>query len=307
MEVIRLGAELNEYLMPGMDLPAPMERLITRGGGATKMPYFWLAKRGADLVICIRGAAEPGDFLIVLDFEGEAFQGGVAHRGVLKAARWIVEQCRPYIQQCTGRIICTGHSLGGATSGMVAAVLILEEKRQNVYTASFAPFPILTKNLTDQLAPTCTAFVYNNDIVPRLTHKNVSKFINQICPPGPNQQQSIMGLQQMVQMGMNMILSMNPMMSMFMGTTSLDPNYINSQIPVILQNLVRMSSNLPNYEYELPGKAYHLKKDQEGFPMVTPYTPEENYPINMMTISMYMQDHDGTLYMDSIFACDDLD
>ncbi|OHS96777.1 lipase [Tritrichomonas foetus] len=303
MDMIRLGAEMSEYVFPGAQLPAPNERVITRGGGQTFKPYFYAAKNGNDLVISVRGAAEPGDFMIVLDFTRVDFAGGKAHKGVLESARWIIEQCRKYIDECTGRIICCGHSLGGATSAMITAVLVLEEHKQNVFAVSMAPFPILTQDLCQQLENNISSFAFRNDIVPRLSSKNIGILVRSfVGPPGPQQQQQAMFLQGIVSQLILGILQYTPMIAPGVA------QQVQVQIPGITQKLLDMANRTEENEFYLPGKAFYLGYDEQQCPLVRPFTEaDSNSNFNILALMSSMSDHSGEFYTEILYSIDELE
>jgi hypothetical protein len=175
LDLVRVSAELSGLMFPWSALPHPCNRLLACGGGATGMPFFFACERNGDLFICVRSAAEPTDFLHILDFRGKP--SAQAHWGVLKSARWIISETRSHIDACTGRIVCCGHSFGGACSGMVAAVLSCEEQRENVIAICYGPFPILSADLSQSLEGIATSFVLRNDLVPRLSSANIKSLI----------------------------------------------------------------------------------------------------------------------------------
>jgi hypothetical protein len=300
LELIRLCAELSELMIPGSDLPAPNVKLITRGGGATLMPFFFACENGPDLFICIRGASEPADFLLVLDFEREDFAGGKAHRGVLRAARWIIDECRRFIDACTGRIVCCGHSLGGASSGMVAAVLTLEEHRPNVIGICQAPFPILSAELSEQLDASVTSFAFRNDIVPRLTSANVGSLVRMFAPPGPNQQQGIAAISGIVAQIMQGIMMQNPW-----GGTAIHGN-VQEQLPVVVDRLMRTSRETEPHEFVLAGRPYLLGFGPNAEPTVRRYVAEDGVA-NLAAFIMAIADHSGDIYREILYSLDVLE
>ncbi|KAH0787292.1 Lipase family protein [Histomonas meleagridis] len=182
------------------ELPLGLQKIITRGGGETEMPLFFLANGYKnDLFIVVRGATEAHDFVRCLNFGRTKFLDGEVHEGVLAAARWIIAQSREYIDECKGRIIVVGHSLGGATSSMIAAVLRLEEKKENVIAITAASFPIFSANIKKLTEPFITSFVFNNDVVPLLTQTNLQMIIQFMVATTGNLGQSVGGIIQMLQ------------------------------------------------------------------------------------------------------------
>ena len=163
------------------NLPLGLDKIITRGGGETEMPLFFLAQGYQDcLFLVIRGATETHDFIRCLNFDPVDFMGGKVHAGVYKAAKWIIKQSRRYIDQWCGRIIVVGHSLGAATGSTVAAILRLQERRENVTAITAGSFPVFSSNIRKLTKPFITSFVYNNDVVPKLSLKNIKAFLPMI-------------------------------------------------------------------------------------------------------------------------------
>jgi pimeloyl-ACP methyl ester carboxylesterase len=302
MDVVRLTVELSELMLPGCELPAPNVRLLTRGGGTTMMPYFFACRNGADLFICVRGAAEPADFLLVLDFERETFQDGQIHRGVARAARWIIAQCRRFIDECRGRIICCGHSLGGASAGMIAALLSLEERRQNVIGICQAPFPILTQNLARRLENMVTSFVYRGDIVPRLSAANTATIVRMLTAMMPDPNQAAVMVQGIVWQMIQGIMSMNPygLYNAQMAAA------MQAQLPGVVQRLVRSTQIVEPHEFVLPGRAYLLGSHADGNPSVRLYTAADA-TFNIATLITAITDHNGECYKDVIFMLEALE
>ncbi|KAH0790637.1 Lipase family protein [Histomonas meleagridis] len=301
MDMVRLGVELSELVYPGCDLPFPLEKIMTLGGGAYLNPFFVASKDTENLYIAIRGAAEPNDFMLCADFEREDFAGGKAHKGILKGARWIISNLRNYIDSCKGKILCCGHSLGGATAGMICAILTLEEKRSNVFSVSLAPFPILSANLANQLANNSVSFVFRNDLVPRLSAHNLSLLIHSFIPPGMNAQQVGLMIQPMLQQIFTGILATN-------NFTTFPTNPVDqTQISNVINTLINIADNASTIEeFELPGKSYYLDFDADGLPLCKPYTDAQK-AVNFLTIFTSITDHSGTFYEDTIYGIDELE
>ena len=299
MESIRLGAEMSELVYPFSELPSPNVKLFSDGGSNTFMPYYYVAKNENDLIIAVRGAAEPGDFMLVLDFTRIDFCGGKAHKGVLEAARYIIQKSRQHIDACTGRIICCGHSLGGATSAMIAAVLILEEHKTNVRAVSIAPFPILTQELCRQIEPYVTSFAFRKDVVSRLSAKNTGLIVRSIVPIGAQTEQSkqmIMGIAQTVISGILQVSGFS---------NAQTESQIRQQLPQITDRLISCASTEEKFEFYLPGKAYYLDYDQDGIPYARPYT-EQDAVFNMQILMQGIYDHGGENYNDVLYALEEL-
>lgn len=293
MDMARLCITIQDFMPFGEPLPSPLEKQITRGGSGH--PYFFLATGDDNVYISIRGACEPDDFAICLDFERADFAGGKAHRGILEAARWVIDQCQKYIDNCKGKIICTGHSFGGATSSMICAILRLERNMNNVYAVSMAPFPILSPDLKAKTTKYIMSFAYNGDVVPRLNSRNIGMIVNMFCPPGPNQQNGIMMLQGMLQQ----MFGIAQQSVMPQGASSTN---ISQKLPQLVQRLVQFAQRPEPVELVMPGTAYHIQATPDG--NVNFVIFNENQPLNLMLAMGGLMDHNITNYIDNIMCWD---
>jgi hypothetical protein len=302
MELVRLSVELSDLMLSSSDLPGPAVKLITRGGGSSMMPFFVACRNANDLFICIRKSSEPSDFLLVLDYEREYFQGGYVHRGVLRAARWIIEQSRRYIDECDGRIICCGHSLGGASAGMVATVLTLEEHRQNVIGICTAPFPILTENLVQLLEPTVISFVYCGDIVPRLSSVNTGRIVRMFTSMTANPQQAADMIQHIVAQLIQGVMTPTAF-GQFDSQTAAS---LQAQLPSAMQRLMRNAQMPEADEFVLPGRAYLLELDHDGNPWARLYMAADA-GFNVMAFPTFIVDHSLNCYHNALFLLDSVE
>lgn len=279
-------AEASEGGFNVGEFPPQLEKIITRGGPTENMPLFFLAKEkgSEDLYIAVRGATETCDFVRVLNFKHSPFLTGEVHGGVLEAARYVISESRKYIDACKGRIICTGHSLGGSTSAIIAAILRLEEKRENVICISEAPFPVFTEDIKKLTETFATSIIYNNDVVPLLSHKNIYTFLHQMVPPEAQQNPQIAAaaVGQIVQQLIIGILKSR-------GVT--DPDVINSireKIPVIVSNLMQSPSD--QKELYLPGKMFQVIMKGQNLYEIAPFVEGNPLP-NILSLMIGVQDH----------------
>ena len=293
LELIRRCLCLYDFSPYGSPLPSPLEKVFTRGGGSTMKPQFFLAKGGNDLYISVRGAAEPGDFAIVLEFNREDFLDGKVHKGVLDSARWIIEQCNSYIENCTGNIICTGHSLGGATSAMIATLLRYEKGIDNVFAISFAPFPIFSESVAQMSKDFICSFVYGNDVVPHLSAKTIGTLVNMFIPPGPQQQNGINMMQGMVMRLLQGIMQQNGM-SDYSSTAQ-----INARMPKIMQSLIQIARGEEKEEFFVPGTSYHFIRDNGE---IVCRLFDETLAFNIMASLVGIADHSFLNYEEAIIC-----
>ncbi|KAJ1293922.1 hypothetical protein BS78_01G106700 [Paspalum vaginatum] len=94
-------------------------------------PYRLLHDRArGEVVLAVRGLglARPEDYRLLLDAGGpEPFAGGHAHRGLLRAAVWLLDCEGPALQRMVAearcrRLVFVGHSLGAGVAALAAVV-----------------------------------------------------------------------------------------------------------------------------------------------------------------------------------------
>ena len=298
-DTVRLCVEIQDGLIPGASLPPNMERKLYRGGGTSFKPMFFLLTQDNDVYIVIRGAAEMMDFAACLDFPPVPFQGGFLHHGILESARWIIEQSRSYIDNCTGRIVCTGHSYGGALTTMITTLLYLEEHK-NVIGVAFAPFPCVSTSINNKIHDRIVSFVYNNDIVPRLNQSLVTTLINVFFPQGVNAIQ----LETFLMPILSGIIQQGAMFGFASPSIS-----VQQFIPKIV-NQILQTRNVPSEQGYYPaGSIYYITTNvEEGIPV---FTKVQQVPqlstLNLMTIMSYIMDHNAQTYFDNILFLEELD
>ena len=296
-DTVRLCVEIQDGLMPGATLPPNMTTRFYRGGGSTYKPMFFLLTSGNDVYIIIRGAAEMMDFAACLDFTPVPFEDGFLHKGILESARWIIQQSRQYIDNCTGRIICTGHSYGGALTTMITTLLFLEEHK-NVIGVAFAPLPSISTSIANKIHDIIVSFVYNNDIVPRLNQLLISNLVKLFFPQGVNpiQLQTFLApiLAGIVQQG-----------AMFGVPVQNQQDFI----PKVIDQILKASNNTQKEQvYCLAGSIYHITPNlDEGTPRFTKVQqiPQLNN-LNLMSIMTFIMDHNAQTYFDDILFLEEL-
>ncbi|TVU45407.1 hypothetical protein EJB05_04894, partial [Eragrostis curvula] len=99
-------------------------------------PYRILHDRErGEVVLAVRGLglARPEDYRVLLDAGGpEPFAGGHAHRGLLRAAVWLLDREGPALRRMVAeqggpgacRLVFVGHSLGAGVAALAAVVTV---------------------------------------------------------------------------------------------------------------------------------------------------------------------------------------
>jgi hypothetical protein len=185
VEQIILACEISYQAFNFDSYPASFTLLSAFGGGETLMPRVVVGMAGGSLYIVIRGSTEPADFALSLQSARVPFLTGECHEGHLTASRWIITQARSLIDKATGQIVATGHSLGGSCAAIVAAILRLEEKRENVIGIAAATYPAVSAEVQEATKPFVTSLVYGRDPIPQLTDRNCQTLLKEIGGSNP--------------------------------------------------------------------------------------------------------------------------
>lgn len=102
---------------------------------------------------------------------------GYVHGGILRCAKKKGEQIMPHIELAHKKypeypIAVLGHSLGGGVSTLLALIIAQAHPEWPVHAYSFAPAAVLSLPLAEapETKKVISSFVYNDDIVPRLSY-----------------------------------------------------------------------------------------------------------------------------------------
>ncbi|KAG5457943.1 MAG: Alpha/Beta hydrolase protein, partial [Olpidium bornovanus] len=140
------------------------------------------------IVVVVRGTFSLQDAMTDLLCEYEPYKGGLAHRGVIRSAEWIVDRSFEAIKNAVARfnaagINCVGHSLGGAVASLVCLMIhdrigelaeLTSSPEFRVRAYSIGSPPWASRDLAEQAGPLVTAVVNEADLVPRLSFGNVT-------------------------------------------------------------------------------------------------------------------------------------
>ena len=140
--------------------------------------YGYVGYTPEEVVVAYRGSSSTLNWMADLEFIEVSFNGSSkvkVHSGFYKAWRGLRPETLSYVQQALAacktckRIVCTGHSLGAAISGLAAIDL----------AATLAPFPVVMNNfgmpstgnaafatLFSTLVADSQRMVHERDIVP---------------------------------------------------------------------------------------------------------------------------------------------
>ncbi|KAK8847832.1 hypothetical protein M9Y10_018864 [Tritrichomonas musculus] len=172
-----LNQETNNQLPNGYSL-------VLKGGGKDGIPHFKLLFNSMSniYVIWVRGTnfIDPNDVLINMRTRPILFYSGCCHNGYFIAANEIINLIsgKLIIENAT-KIICLGHSLGGAVSSIIATILhkfnfeynktIQKVKSKNgIFAIIFGTPPTFSANICIETRKFITNIILKKDIVPKL-------------------------------------------------------------------------------------------------------------------------------------------
>ncbi len=158
-------------------------------------PNFFVAidKGLSAVILSIRGTMSLSDSITDFACEYIKYRGGMVHSGFFEAARWFMENiCHQLIifakEYGLENIFICGHSLGGSTSAITTILLVDELKKRgnwpktaqgdpiNIHCYSYAPAPIITRDLCEDYLEFIDVFIYGDDIVPRMSYGSIIDF-----------------------------------------------------------------------------------------------------------------------------------
>jgi hypothetical protein len=180
----------------------------------TRVPSWLLAAQPQSkrVVLAIRGTHTPEDALIDADHERAVWEsavGGrhVCHRGMLRAARAILDDCGcraalELFRSAEYSLTLVGHSLGAGVASVLTALLTLGEKATRsdptapppppqpppfarVVCIAYACPSCVDKRLAELLKPSVLAAVHNDDVVPRLNDANFRQLALELLKDDP--------------------------------------------------------------------------------------------------------------------------
>eukprot|EP01091_Cochliopodium_minus_P010812 TRINITY_DN2953_c0_g1_i1.p1 TRINITY_DN2953_c0_g1~~TRINITY_DN2953_c0_g1_i1.p1 ORF type:complete len:554 (+),score=155.12 TRINITY_DN2953_c0_g1_i1:42-1703(+) len=152
--------------------------LITKWNSELLTPGYYLAvdHNKKCIVVVIRGSFELKDAIPDLIGKKVEFLGGGVHEGFLIATKKVKEILEIKFRELREKhpeykVICTGHSLGGACAAIYTMMLLDEYKNKiDVHAYAFGCPSLVTLDLALKYKPYITSIIYNYDMVPRTSY-----------------------------------------------------------------------------------------------------------------------------------------
>lgn len=171
--------------------------LLRQAGGTNTIyqPKFIAVSLASDVYIAIRGSVDFGDFTTVFNGLPVPFMSRhLVHEGAMRAARWILDECNDLICSCTGKIVFTGHSLGGSVASIAATILRYERGYKHVIAICFGTFPTMSKELSNETRSFITTFILNRDPISKWNPRNLKKMVTSVMPLNRTDSSSLISL-----------------------------------------------------------------------------------------------------------------
>jgi len=136
-------------------------------------------------IIAVRGTATSSDVMIDLQCGNLPLENGQAHQGILQTAKGLLPKIEQVLEKHGNmdrdKIIFTGHSLGGGTSAILTT--LFRRKQKNAYKDAtcfvFAPAACISGH--PEINQGITSFVFEDDLVPRLSLASIEKLFQKLC------------------------------------------------------------------------------------------------------------------------------
>jgi hypothetical protein len=139
--------------------------------------YIAVDDRINAVVLGIRGTASFKDALTDMVATLDPFMDGMAHRGIVRAAKWFEENVKEDLKKFTEEkklpLVIVGHSLGAGTASLLT--LLLKDEFPGIKCYALAPPALISRELLDLSQEYVTSIITEDDLVPRFSTRNVER------------------------------------------------------------------------------------------------------------------------------------
>ncbi|KAJ3102382.1 hypothetical protein HDU97_000589 [Phlyctochytrium planicorne] len=159
-------------------------------------PRFYICHDSTQsaIVIAVQGTVHLHQVATDLQAEYFPLKDGSVHLGMLRNAQWIIDHHLKDIKVWAKelnvtRIVCTGHSLGGGIATILTFLImdLMDEIRKaaekpnlGLHMYGVGTPPVVSKELSDKYGEFFDHFIFESDIVPRLSYGTILDFRNMI-------------------------------------------------------------------------------------------------------------------------------
>lgn len=186
IEIEEYSNLLNILKQPNEQNLPPGYNLIAFGGGKDGVPHFKLLINQdiQTYVIWVRGTdfTDINDIKINKQAKLISFYQGECHSGYFIGAYNIIYLILKYLNdEHINKIVCLGHSLGGAVSSIIATILkkgdfgpvqnignIQQKFHNRIRALTFGTPPTFSESISEETNEFITNIVFKGDVVPKL-------------------------------------------------------------------------------------------------------------------------------------------
>ncbi|CAE7576720.1 ECHIA, partial [Symbiodinium necroappetens] len=161
-------------------------------------PVWWICRDRATstIMVAIRGTFSMSDVLSDVLATQTLYKEHVIHEGVLASARWVYSKVAPVLRRESegGKIVITGHSLGGAVAALLAW-LLREDAGLPARAFVFGVPQVTDEALARKMARFVTGIIHARDIIPMLSQKSVEDLRHQVAEAAQTPEEKLLELQ----------------------------------------------------------------------------------------------------------------
>ncbi|KAJ3697700.1 hypothetical protein LUZ61_001405 [Rhynchospora tenuis] len=175
---------LSSYSPSSPELPSSATLYKYVSSPPLSPPYaIYTDQSYKEIILAVQGLglSRQEDYRLLLDNPpgSQPFKGGFVHRGLLRAATWLLEQEGETIRQLMHeggkqwRFVVVGHSLGAGVAALTAVLATNElgrygfERREQVRCFIMAPPRCMSLSLAVEYADVISSVILQDDFLPR--------------------------------------------------------------------------------------------------------------------------------------------
>lgn len=159
-----------KQVLPGSEL------VLAELSDSHEVPSYYLScdAKAKIAYLILPGTRNTSDIVTDFNAEAEEIPGGLAHRGMVKSAKWLVGELSPALVHLYTRgyqVIIIGHSLGAAVGALLT--VLLRPQIASLKCFGFGTPACVDEQLMCVLLDCMVSVVNRDDVVPRLNVHNV--------------------------------------------------------------------------------------------------------------------------------------
>lgn len=145
-------------------------------------PTIYVFQHETGLFVVTKGSSEAPDFKTDMEFTQVINEFGIFHGGFVKAALWVWDQVKDYVNNYDGPVHFCGHSYGASVSAVLHVIAKASCPDKDFYSYSYAQMPAMEVETAALVKDTMYTFVNEDDIIPTLSVPNCFERIKLLSP-----------------------------------------------------------------------------------------------------------------------------